>query len=392
MTGPLEQIRVLDLTRLLPGPFCTQILGDLGAEVIKIEDPVGGDYIRGYPPRRQVDGALYLSINRNKKSLTLDLRLAEGREIFLKMLLKADVLIEQFRPGVMERLGLGYEKLKAVNPGLIMCSISGYGQTGPYKDLAGHDINYLSTAGILDLIGSYEGAPVLPGIQIADIGGGSLWAAFSIMAALFAREKTRRGQYIDVAMMDSVFTYTCMLAGAYFMDHKIPRRGEELLNGGYAWYNVYRTRDDRYVALGMLEVKFWEKFCQAIEREDWIKKQFAPSPVQREIIDQLAVVFASRTSEEWTRLLEPLDICFSRVNSLDEAVNDPHLRERGMVVEIDHPVEGRIFTLGFPVKFSDLNCEVRLSPPALGQHTEELLQDLGYSAEEIGVLKNKQVI
>ncbi len=392
MTETLDKIRVLDLTRLLPGPYVTQMLGDLGAEVIKIEEPGAGDYIRGYPPRGQADSALYLSINRNKKSFSLDLRSDEGQEIFLKMIPGADVVIEQFRPGVMERLGLGYEKLKEVNPGIVMCSISGYGQTGVYRNKAGHDINYLSVAGILDLIGNKEGAPVIPGIQIADIGGGSLWAAFSIMTALFTRTQTGQGQYIDVSMMDAVFTYTSMLAGSYFMNKKIPHRGEELLNGGYAWYNIYRTGDGRYISIGMLETKFWEKFCQVIERENWIKKQFAPLKEQDAMIAELADIFTRRSCAEWMEILEPLDICASRINSLDEAVNDKHLRERGMIVEMEHPVEGRLYSLGFPVKFSGLNCDFRMPPPSLGQHTSELLQEFGYTPDKIGELKTRQII
>jgi len=392
VAGILEDVRILDLTRLLPGPFCTQMLGDLGAEVIKIEEAGGGDYIRDYPPRGKSESGLFLSLNRNKKSVTLNLRSKEGRKVFMKLVSTADVVVEQFRPGVMERLGLGYEKLREINSQIIMCSISGYGQTGSYKNRAGHDINYLSVTGILDLIGNRQGGPVIPGIQVADVGGGSLWAAFSIMAALFARERTKQGQYIDISMVDTVFTYTVMLAGAYFMDKKVPRRGAELLNGGYAWYNVYKTKDQHYIAIGMLEKKFWTQFCQLVGREEFIDKQLAPEKVQWQMIADLEEIFANKSADEWMEILEPLDICATKVNNLAEAIDDVHLRERGMIVEIEHPVEGKVKGLGFPAKFSDTPYSLRLPPPVLGQHTEELLLELGYSNKEIVSLKTKGVI
>lgn len=388
----LKGIRILDLTRLLPGPFCTQMLGDLGAEVIKIEETGEGDYIRSYPPWGKSESSLFIALNRNKKSMTLNLRSEEGQSVFRKMILTTDIVIEQFRPGMMVKLGLGYDHLKLLNPGIIMCSISGYGQTGKYKDVAGHDINYLSTAGILDIIGNFQGSPVIPGIQIADVGGGSLWAAFSIMTAIFAREKTGLGQYIDVSMTDTVFTYAAMLAGAFFTNHKVPRRAEELLNGGYAWYNVYRTKDDRYISIGMLENKFWSKFCETIGREDLIKQQFAPVNIQREMIRDLGRIFTSRNCSEWMEILGPLDICVTRVNNLSEAINDVHFKERGLIKEIDHSVEGKINTIGFPIKFSDINCSVLSPPPVVGQHTEELLLEFGYTQEQITALKEKQVI
>jgi crotonobetainyl-CoA:carnitine CoA-transferase CaiB-like acyl-CoA transferase len=392
MSGILDGVKVIDLSRLLPGPFCTQMLGDLGADVIKIEETQGGDYARWMPPKGKVDGGQFLAINRNKRSMKLNLHTQEGKEILLKLVASADVVIEQFRPGVMERMGLGYETLKQQNPRIIMCSITGYGQDGPKNQLAGHDINYLSDTGILEMIGNYKGSPVVPGIQIADVGGGSLWAAFSIVAALFGREKTGKGQYIDVSMTDAVFTFMEPLAGAYFMNKEVPHRHETLLGGGFAWYYVYRTKDDRYISLGMLEGKFWKQFCNAIGRPDYIPIQMGPREVQEKMMQELAELFATKTADEWMEILEPLDACAAKVKNLEEALADEHFHQRGMIVEMDHPVEGKIKSLGFPVKFSEQPFEVRMVPPTFGQHTEEILKEIGYTQEAIQEMNAKGVI
>ena len=392
MAEMLEGIKILDLSRLLPGPFCTQMLGDLGAEVIKIEEVQGGDYARWMPPRGKADGGMFQALNRNKKSIKLNLRSPAGRKIFLKLVETADVVLEQFRPGVLDKLGVGYEVLRTINPRIIMCAITGYGQDGPYKDIAGHDINYLNVAGISDATGIYKGKPVSSGIQIADVGGGSLWAAFSILGAIIGRERTGRGQYIDVSMTDCVFTFTTMLVGAYNHDKQLPSRGEWLLNGAYAWYNFYKTSDDRWIGIGMLEEKFWSIFCKAIGREDFIKKQFGPRNVQEEITSELDVLFATKTADEWLEFLEPLDVCANKVNNLAQAMNDPHLLARGMIIDIEHPVDGKIKNLAFPVKFSDTPYSVKTPPPAFGQHTEEILIQLGYSVDDIAELKNNGII
>lgn len=391
MAEMLEGIKVLDLSRLLPGPFCTQMLGDLGAEVIKVEEVQGGDYARWMPPRGKGDSGYFVSLNRNKKSIKLDLRNEAGREVFLKLAATADVVVEQFRPGIMDKLAVGYEVLSSINPRIIMCSITGYGQTGPYKDLAGHDINYLNLTGISDTTGNYKGKPISSGVQMADVAGGSLWAGFSILGAIIAREKTGRGQYIDVSMSDCVFTLMTMLVGAYNFDKTPLTRGEWMLNGACAWYDFYKTKDDRWIGLGMLEDKFWKTFCKAIGREDYIKKQFGSRPVQEEMRGELEALFASKTADEWMKELEPLDACASRVNTLEEAMNDPHLVERGMLIEIDHPIDGKIKSLAFPVKFSDTPYSVKLPPPEFGQHTIEILEKLGYTTSAIEELKNKGV-
>jgi crotonobetainyl-CoA:carnitine CoA-transferase CaiB-like acyl-CoA transferase len=392
MNGILHGVKIIDLSRLLPGPFCTQILGDLGADVIKIEEVVGGDYARWLPPVGKSESGNFLSINRNKRSMKLNLQNEKGKEIFLKLATNADVILEQFRPGVMERMGLGYEQLAEINPRLIMCAITGFGQNGPYCQKAGHDINYLSVAGILNLIGNYQGSPVVPGIQIADVGGGALWSALSIIAALYAREKTGKGQYIDVSMTDAVFTFMTAIVGSYSVDNKSPKTAANLLDGGNAWYNVYETKDKRYIAIGMLEEKFWRTFCNAIGRPDYIPIQFSPRPEQEKMIDELGKLFASKTADEWIEILAPLDACVSKVNNLEEALNDPHLKYRGMIIELDHPVEGNIKGLGFPIKFSETPYSIRIPPPTFGQHTAEILSELGYSPEAIKGLKDKGVI
>ena len=392
MVEMLEGIRVLDLSRLLPGPFCTQMLGDLGAEVIKIEEVQGGDYARWMPPKGKADGGMFQALNRNKKSMKLDLRSSAGREIFLKLVETADVVVEQFRPGVLDKLGVGYEAIRAINPRIIMCAITGYGQDGPYKDLAGHDINYLNVAGISDTIGIYKGKPVSSGVQIADVGGGSLWAAFSILGAIIGRERTGRGQYIDVSMTDCAFTLTTMLVGAYNYDKRLPSRGEWMLNGAYAWYNFYKTGDERWIGIGMLEEKFWSNFCTAIGREDFIKKQFGPRDVQEEIANELDAIFATKTADEWIEFLGPLDVCANKVNNLAEAMTDPQMLARGMIIDIEHPVDGKIKNLAFPVKFSDAPYSVKTPPPAFGQHTEEILKQLGYSVSDMEELKKNGTI
>jgi len=392
MNGILDGIKIIDMSRLLPGPFCTQMLSDLGADVIKIEDTNGGDYMRWMPPVGKADSGYFLSLNRNKRSMKLNLRAEEGKSVLLKLAADADVLVEQLRPGTMEKLGLGYETLKANNRRLIMCSITGYGQDGPLSNEAGHEINFLGTTGILDLVGYYEGCPALPGIQGAGAGGGSMWAAFSIMAALFAREKSGKGQYIDVSITDSAFALMTLIAGAYFISNKLPSRKEDLLVGGFAWYQVYKTKDDRYIAIAPVEEKFWEDFCNTIDRPDFISIQHDPPQVQERMKQEISAVIAAKTVDEWLDILGPLNICASKVKNLEEAIADEHLNARGMIIEMDHPVEGKVRSLGFPVKFSEQPYSVRTPPPSFGEHTNQILMELGYTEKEIKEMADKGVI
>ncbi|MCD6152627.1 MAG: CoA transferase [Syntrophobacterales bacterium] len=390
--GALSGLRILDLSRLLPGPYCTMMLADLGAEVIKVEEPGKGDYLRDFPPKLKQESAFFLSVNRNKKSITLNLKSDRGREIFLGLVKKADVVLEGFRPGVMDKLGLGYDVLREINPQIIFCSISGYGQDGPFVKKAGHDINYLSIAGITGFTGTRDGRPVLPGIQIADIGGGGMLAAYSILAAVIARQKIGKGQYIDVSMMDGAMSWLSMAAGKYFADGASPEPANEMLNGRFACYNVYKTKDGRYMTLGALEPQFWSAFCEAVGRPDFIRDHYAEGERADEIIAEVAGIFMQRTRDEWVEFLADVDCCCAPVNTFDEAFSHPQVKHRQMVVEMEHPVEGPIRMLNFPGKFSETPSAIELPPPALGEHTEEIFGELGITKEEIAELAKDKIV
>ncbi|MGQ9825798.1 MAG: CaiB/BaiF CoA transferase family protein, partial [Desulfotomaculales bacterium] len=371
MEMPLSGITVLDLTRLLPGPFCSLLLADFGAEVIKIEQPGAGDYMRWYPPLVGDTGGMYLLLNRNKKSLTLDLSKPAGKEIFSRLARRADVILEGFRPGVARKLGIDYEALAGANPRIVYCSISGYGQDGPYAGQPGHDINYLGYAGVLGMTGNAGGPPVVPGVQIADIGGGALAAVAGILLALLARERTGRGQFVDVAMLDGVISWLPTLAGGYFAGGEVPVRGKTWLTGGYACYGVYQTKDGGYVSLGALEAHFWERLCRYLGREEFIRWQFAEEK-QEEMRSFLEGVFLSRSRDEWVKIFREIDTCGGPVYNLAEVFEDPQVRHREMVFSLEHPRLGRIKQLGFPVKLSATPARVRLAPPDLGEHTNEI--------------------
>jgi crotonobetainyl-CoA:carnitine CoA-transferase CaiB-like acyl-CoA transferase len=379
----LSGIRVLDLSRLLPGPFCSMILADFGAEVIKVEEPVKGDYMRRFPPLVQEEGVVFLAVNRNKKSLTLNLKTEAGRRIFLELVRTADVLLESFRPGVMARLMLDYQAMQGINPRLVYCSLSGFGQTGPYREWAGHDLNYVALGGVLDLLGADDGPPAVPGVQLADLCAG-LWTALAITLALLARERTGRGQYLDVAMLDSVVALLTVPAAAYFLGRGVACYAP---TNAQANYNVYRTRDGRYVTLGALEPKFWRAFCRAVGQEEWIARRD-----DGDLIAEVQALFATRTLAEWKELFAGQDVCCEPVRTLSEVFADPQVQSRRMVVEVEHPMEGLLRQLGMPIKLSDAPGTVRTPPPRLGEHTDELLRALGYSAEEITELREQGVL
>ena len=391
---PLEGIKILDLTRLLPGPYGTMLLGDLGAEVIKIEEPERGDYARWNPPQINGVGSRHLLLNRNKKSLTLNLKAPEGKAVLRRMVEQgADVLIEQFRPGVMERLGVGYKDLEKVNPRIIYCSLTGYGQDGPYRDLAGHDLNYIGIAGVLGLTGQKGGSPVIPGIQIADLIGGGLYAVIGILSALMARQKTGRGQYVDISMLDGVVSLLPDSAALYFAEGKAPRAGERRLGGGLPQYQVYQTQDGKYLAVGALEEKFWANLSRLIGRPEWAEKiPRELEPRCEEIQKEMARLFKTKTQKEWLDLLMHEDTCVTAVQSLDEVFADPQVRSRQMLVETTHPKAGRVRQIGVPIKFSETPGEIRMPAPEIGAHTEEILGELGFAQEEIDRLRKMGVI
>ncbi len=428
MSLPLAGIRVLDLSRLLPGGFCSLLLADFGAEVLKVEDTGMGDYIRWSPPyvegaEQSAKSALFLALNRNKRSIRLNLKREQGCEALLRLVAEHDVVLESFRPGVLDRLGVGYERMREVNPGIVYCAISGYGRSGPKREASGHDMNYLGLVGLLGLTGERGGPPVQAAGQIADLGGGALMAAFGILAALrerdgapvdpaarsaparpaaaqrspgavasadgepaaSARTGSGEGQVVDVSMADGALSWLAMVVGAYFADGNLPRRGELLLAGSVICYRPYECADG-WVTLGALEPKFWQAWCRGVEREELIERQFeAPgSDAHAQVVE----IFKARTRAQWEQFAREHDCCLEPVLELDEALDSELVRAREMVVNLAQPgVEGGVRQLGLPVKLERTpGTHDRLPGPTLGEHTEEVLAAVGYSAEEIAAL------
>jgi crotonobetainyl-CoA:carnitine CoA-transferase CaiB-like acyl-CoA transferase len=385
---PLSGLKVLDLTRLLPGGFCTLLFADLGADVLKVEDTGMGDYVRWAPPyyegaEESAQSALYLSLNRGKRSIRLNLKEDRGREVLLRLVREYDVLIEGNRPGVMDRLGVGYERLAQENPALVYCAVTGYGQDGPYRDRSGHDMNYLGLVGLLGLTGEKDGPPVQAAGQIADLGGGGLMAAFGILAALRERDRSGKGQFVDVSMADGALSWLAMVAGRYFAEGAAPKRGELELAGRLICYRPYACADG-WVSLGALEPKFWEAWCRGVGREDLIQKQFeAPGSDAHAEVER---IFLERTRDEWQRFASEVDCCLEPVLELDEALDSELVRARQMVVELDQPGTEGVKQLGMPVKFSRTPGGPQGPGPVLGADTEDVLRQAGYSDDEIAAL------
>jgi alpha-methylacyl-CoA racemase len=386
----LAGIRVLDLSRLLPGGFCSLLLADFGAEVLKVEDTGMGDYVRWSPPYHEgaddsAKGALFLALNRGKRSIRLNLKEEAGREVLLKLVREYDVLLESFRPGVMDRLGVGYERLREENPALVYCAITGYGQDGPHTARSGHDMNYLGLNGLLGLTGDAGGPPVQSAGQIADLGGGALMGAFGILAALRARDQTGEGQLVDVSMFDGSLAWLAMVAAAHLAGGGAPPgRGDLELAGRLICYRPYACSDG-WVTLGALEPKFWQAWCRGVGREDLVEKQFErPGSEAHAEVER---IFLERTRAEWHEFAEQNDCCLEPVLDLDEALDSELVRARQMVVELDQPGTGGVKLLGVPVKMSRTPGAPAGPGPALGEHTDEVLAGLGYSDEEIAALK-----
>lgn len=383
----LEGLKVLDLTRLLPGAFATQMLADMGAEVLKIEQPDGGDYNRTFPPIAKAESGSFLLLNRNKKSLTLNLKTEAGKEVLRRLAAEADVLIEGFRPGVMDRLGLSYESLAEINPGLVYCAISGYGQTGPWRLKPGHDLNYLAEAGALQLFGKAGEGPIVPGLSIADVGGGSLTATTGILAALMARGRTGRGQFVDISMHDGAIAWLALHGADTLFAGIEPKGGERPFIGQAPCYNVYECACGGHVALGAIEEHFWRRFCDAFGMPELADDQWPVGEAAEAQKAALQARFLTRDRDEWVAALEPADIPFGPVLGIAEALDTAHARDREMLAHVEHAVEGRVPQLGFPVKLSETPCAIRSAPPRLGEHTEEVLAGLGYDADGIGALR-----
>lgn len=400
MSLPLQDVKVLDLSRLLPGGFCSLLLADLGADVLKVEDTGAGDYIRWAPPyydgaHESARSALYLALNRNKRSIRLDLKNEQGRELLLRLVRDHDVVLESFRPGVLDRLGVGYEAMRQENPRLIYCAISGYGQDGPKRDAPGHDMNYLGLIGILGLTGERGGGagggPIQAAGQIADIGGGALMAAVGILAALHERDGSLamrgsgEGQLVDISMTDGALSWLAMVAGRYFADAIAPQRGDLELAGSLVCYRPYECADG-WVSLGALEPKFWQAWCEGVGRQDLIERQFERPGSSAH--DEVQAVFKSRTRAQWEAFAAEHECCLEPILDLDEALASELVRAREMVVEISQPgVEGGVRQLGLPVKLSRTPGEpTRMPAPALGEHTEAVLREAGLAETEIASL------
>ncbi|QQK76834.1 CoA transferase [Salicibibacter cibarius] len=371
MSNTLGNVRVLDLTRLLPGPYATMLLADFGAEVIKIEETNVGDYARVMPPIVDENGALFHSLNRNKKSVTLDLKTEEGKDTFLKMAKTADVVIESFRPGVMDRLGIGYETLKDINPGLIFCAITGYGQTGPYAQYSGHDINYLSYAGILHLMGKTYEKPSIPSVQIADIGGGALPAIAGILLALLEKRQTGRGQMVDISMLDGVIAWLQTILPEHFVKKQSVQKEELPLAGRNACYEVYETKDGRWLSVGALEPKFWKAFCEGVGKESLIPLQYASVAEQHRLKAEIQAVISEKDLSEWMDVFQDREACVAPLLTMEEVTRDPHVLEREMVQSVNGAQH-----IGSPIKLSESPASIHSKGPRLGEHTDELLAEL----------------
>ena len=395
--GVLDGIKILELARVPPAELPGMLLADMGADVLKIETPEPGrstdeDWVRR---------TIHTFTNRNKRSMTLNMKSGEGQEILRRLAASADVVVEGFRPGVMKRLGADYETLSRLNPRIVYCSLSGFGQDGPYRDYPAHDMNYLSLAGVLGLIGEPGRKPVIPLNLVADYAGAGMHGALGIVLALYARERTGRGQHVDVAYLD---TSVSLLAATpnmrfFFSDGLAPRRGEGFLGGSYPYYAIYETRDGKLLTIGCTEPWLWENFCKAIGRPELTR--FARKPDQfvraanaeeEAARREIEAIIRTRDRDEWFALLTKADVCVGKVYEVEEMVRDPQLNHRRMIVDVEHPKHGRVRQVGVAIKLSETPGAIRSAAPLPSEHTENVLKDLGLSAADIGRLREKGVI
>jgi alpha-methylacyl-CoA racemase len=380
----LDDVRVLDLTRLLPGPFCTVLLADFGADVIKVEDTAGGDHMRWMPPLVDAYSAMFHPLNRNKRSVAIDLKNPLGREAFLRLAATADVVVESFRPGVMERLGIGFADLREANPRLVLCSISGYGQDGPFRDRAGHDLNYAAVAGVLLLGGSAEDPPAMPGLQVGDLGGGALDAALAIMIALHHAARTGRGQHCDVSMVDGLISWAGVHASQLFATGETPGPGGGMLTGRYPCYRIYACADG-YLSVGALEPKFWRAFVEVIGLPELAGSGLVDGDEGQRTVAAVQTVLSTRTRAQWEHALAGHDVCVEPVLDLGETFEHPQVRSRGMRFGAGG---GRpTAQTGFPIRLMESPAGYRRGAPGYGEHTEEVLAEAGYAADQLASLR-----
>ena len=372
--GPLTDIRILDMSRLLPGPFCTRLFADMGADVIKIEEPVKGDYARDFVPRRGDFACWFMEVNRNKKSVALDLKQESDRTLFLELAKTAQVVVESYRPGVLEKLGVDFATVRKVNPKIVYCSITGYGKQGPLVKQADHDIGYQSVAGLISLSGEKDGKPAIPGVLAADMQASAM-AGMSILAALHHAERTGEGQEISISLFDTCLALVPGVSATYFGNGFVNMRGNNWLSGANPNYNVYRTKDGRYMSVGCLEEKFWKNLCRVLERPDLV-------PAIREedkypwLKEELATVIAGKTMREWVELAKGSDACFAPVLNYDEALASEQVIADEMVLDVEDEELGKYKTMGFVTKFSGTPCALYRRAPRLGEHTEEILKEI----------------
>ena len=385
----LEGIRIIDMARLGPGPHCSQILADMGADVIRVEAP---DPKEGPRAGRMIKLPGDAAIRRNSRSISLNLKTEEGKQVFFKLAATADVVTEGFRPGVVKRLGVDYEAVKAVRPQIVYASLSGYGQEGPYSSYVGHDINYQGITGMLDMTGERDGPPMIPGNTIADNAGGGMNAAISILAALLSRERTGASQYIDMAMVDGLVTMMFFPIEEHLTTGTVPHRSGTITTGLYPWYSIYETKDGKYVSVGAIEPWFYENLCRLLEREELIPHQYGDDAKQQEVFAAFREAFLTKTRDEWVELLMPGETCVGPVLAIDEVVKDPHLRHREMIVDIEEEGGGTRTQVGIMAKLSETPGAIRTPGPEVGQHTPEILTELGYDEPAIEALRRSEAI
>jgi crotonobetainyl-CoA:carnitine CoA-transferase CaiB-like acyl-CoA transferase len=389
--GPLAGVRVLDLTRLLPGGYATLLMADMGADVVKVEEPGKGDYIRWTPPLVGEFSSGHIALNRNKRSVSLNLKTDEGKELLLRLVDRFDVLIESFRPGVMDRLGLGWSTLRETNPSLVYCAITGYGQDGPRAQEAGHDVNYAAYAGMLSIVGEEDGRPVIPGVQVGDLAGGGMASVIAILAALHRRHETGRGDFCDIAMSDGIVSWLSIHASEFFASGEVPHREQMHLSGRYPCYRIYPASDG-WLSVGALEPQFWAALCETIDRPDLAGDAFALGDRRDEVIGELTTVFAAKTRAQWMESFRGRDVCVAPVNNFEEAFADDQLAHREMAVEVDLPDGSSIRQVGNPLKFAASTSARRMPPPRLGEHTNEVLAEIDVNADQLDALRTQGVV